>query len=105
MPDSPAWRCVRVPASSANLGPGFDALGLALDLYRECSFRPAPPLAIRVSGRDVSQMPRGEDNLIWRTAMNIAKAEGLVKQHVEMTIANAIPLGKGLGSSAAALVA
>ncbi len=47
-----SWKTLRVPASSANLGPGFDALGLALDIYLETRFRPAEALEIRVSGRD-----------------------------------------------------
>ena len=46
------WMCVRVPASSANLGPGFDALGLALGIYLECRFRSAEQLTIRSCGRD-----------------------------------------------------
>jgi homoserine kinase len=103
MPEN--WKAVRVPASSANLGPGFDALGLALDVHLECSFREASKLTIQVSGRDVSQISSGADNLIWRTAVGTAFAAGLDMPPLEMTIANAIPLGKGLGSSAAALVA
>ena len=54
-----ARRTVRVPASSANLGPGFDALALALDLYLECRFRQADSLAIRASGRDVGSISIG----------------------------------------------
>jgi homoserine kinase len=103
MPEN--WKAVRVPASSANLGPGFDALGLALDLHLECSFRSAPELTIRVSGRDADQISTGADNFIWRTAVGTAFAAGLDMPPLEMTIANAIPLGKGMGSSAAALVA
>jgi homoserine kinase len=103
MPEN--WNAVRVPASSANLGPGFDALGLALDVYLKCRFRPASELSIRVSGRDASQIPVGADNFIWQTAEDVATNAGLVMPPVEMSIENDIPLGKGLGSSAAALVA
>ena len=103
MPEN--WKAVRVPASSANLGPGFDALGLALDVHLECGFRPSRELSIQVSGRDANQISTGADNFIWRTAVGTAFAAGLVMPPMEMTIANAIPLGKGLGSSAAALVA
>jgi homoserine kinase len=103
MPEN--WNAVRVPASSANLGPGFDALGLALDVYLTCRFRQAPNLAIRVSGRDAPQISLGADNFIWQTAVDIAKAAGRVMPPVEMVIENDIPLGKGMGSSAAALVA
>lgn len=103
MPEN--WKAVRVPASSANLGPGFDALGLALDVHLECAFRPASELAIQASGRDVAQISLDADNFIWQTALGIAKAQGRTMPPLEMTIANAIPLGKGMGSSAAALVA
>jgi homoserine kinase len=99
-----SWR-LRVPASSANLGPGFDALGLALGVYLECRFRPAPRLAIRVSGRDAAEISTGEDNLIWQTASTVARDRGLPLPPVELDIHNDIPLGKGLGSSAAALTA
>ena len=59
-----AFRKLRVPASSANLGPAFDALGLALGVYLECRFRAADKLSIRVSGRDEALISSGEDNLI-----------------------------------------
>jgi homoserine kinase len=96
---------LRVPASSANLGPGFDALGLALSIYLECRFRPADALAIRVSGRDAGEIPTTEDNLIWQTALAVARDMGERLPPVELDIVNDIPIGKGLGSSAAALTA
>ena len=67
---------VRVPASSANLGPGFDSLGLALGIYLTCRFERATQLSIRVSGRDAAQISTGEDNLIWRTALAVATDVG-----------------------------
>src|SRR2546429_4670885 len=103
MPDN--WKAVRVPASSANLGPGFDALGLALDVHLECRFRPGLALKIRSSGRDTNQIATDEDNFIWQTALGIAKGAGRPMPPVEIEIDNHIPLGKGMGSSAAALVA
>lgn len=96
---------LRVPASSANLGPGFDALGLALGLYLECRFRPAERLAIRASGRDAGSIPEDESNLIWRTAATVGEDVGETMPPIELEIHNDIPLGKGLGSSAAALTA
>jgi homoserine kinase len=96
---------VRVPASSANLGPGFDSLGLALGIYLTCRFERAGRLSIRVSGRDAAQIPTGEDNLIWRTALAVAADVGDTLPPIALEIDNAIPLGKGLGSSAAALTA
>lgn len=99
------WRTVRVPASSANLGPGFDALALALDLYLVCRFRPAPSLAIRACGRDAHLIPSNGENLIWQTALRVASDTSSEMPPLELEIANDIPIGKGLGSSAAALVA
>jgi homoserine kinase len=96
---------VRVPASSANLGPGFDALGVALGIYLECRFRPANELSIQVTGRDADGIPTGPENLIWQTALAVAEKARLPISPIELQIANEIPLGKGLGSSAAALTA
>lgn len=98
-------RRVRVPASSANLGPGFDALGLALGVYLDCGFEPAAKLEIRVSGRDAESISTGEDNLIWQTALGVARDAVRELPLINLDIVNEIPLGKGLGSSAAALTA
>jgi len=100
-----SWFSVRVPASSANLGPGFDALGLALGVYLECRFRRGDALSISVAGRDVESISTGEDNLIWRTALAVASGRGMALPPIELRIHNDIPLGKGMGSSAAALTA
>lgn len=100
-----SWKTLRVPASSANLGPGFDSLGLALGIYLECRFRAADRLSIRVSGRDAELIPPSEDNLIWQTALAVAQDVGGQLPPVEIEIRNDIPIGKGLGSSAAALTA
>src|SRR5262245_7584417 len=101
---APVWT-LRVPASSANLGPGFDALGMALGIYLECRFSVAPYLSIRASGRDSNRTSRGEDNLIWQTALAVARDTGGTLPPIELEIDNDIPIGKGLGSSAAALTA
>ncbi|MGO9094605.1 MAG: homoserine kinase [Bryobacteraceae bacterium] len=99
------WVTLKVPASSANLGPGFDALGLALGVYLLCRFRPSARLEIRVSGREAEAIPTGEDNLIWQTAQQVAADVGEPLQPIELEIYNDIPIGKGMGSSAAALTA
>src|SRR5690348_11755692 len=99
------WSCVRVPASSANLGPGFDALGVALGIYLECRFRRSDTLAIQVQGRDAGQISTGPDNLIWQTALAVAENARMPISPIELQIFNEIPIGKGLGSSAAALTA
>jgi homoserine kinase len=96
---------VRVPASSANLGPGFDTLGMALGIYLECRFQRSEQLVIRVSGRDADQIPATEENLIWQTALQVASDVQETLPPIELDIRNEIPIGKGLGSSAAALTA
>src|SRR5580704_14928945 len=86
-----SWKTLRVPASSANLGPGFDALGLALDIYLETRFRPAAALEIRASGRDAELISLGEDNLIWQTALRVAADTGKAMRPIELEISNNIP--------------
>ncbi|HVW12045.1 MAG TPA: homoserine kinase [Bryobacteraceae bacterium] len=96
---------LRVPASSANLGPGFDSLGIALQLYLTCRFSADSRLSIRCEGRDVSLISSAEDNLIWQTALSVAQRARRTLPPAELEITNEIPLGKGLGSSAAAITA
>jgi len=103
--ESQPWFTVRVPASSANLGPGFDALGLALGVYLTCRFRQSQALAIQAEGRDAESIPTGADNLIWQTAVTVAGNLHMKMPPIELRIQNDIPLGKGMGSSAAALTA
>jgi homoserine kinase len=99
------WFTVRVPASSANLGPGFDSLGLALGVYLTCRFRRSDTLSIRAEGRDAAQISTGPDNLIWQTAVAVGAGLDSPMPPIELEIRNDIPLGKGMGSSAAALTA
>jgi homoserine kinase len=96
---------LRVPGSSANLGPGFDSLGVALQIYLECRFSPSSRLAIRVKGRDAELISSREDNLIWQTALAVAARAHMTLPPINLDIINDIPIGKGLGSSAAALTA
>src|SRR5947209_15847971 len=102
---STAWFHLRVPASSANLGPGFDALGLALGVYLTCRFRRSEKLRICAAGRDSAGIPANPDNLIWQTALTVARNQRVAMPPIELQIQNDIPLGKGMGSSAAALTA
>jgi homoserine kinase len=94
-----------VPASSANLGPGFDALGLALDLHLVCVVESSERLVISACGIDADDIPHDESNLIWQTALRVARDENRELPPVKLVISNDIPIGKGLGSSAAALTA
>jgi homoserine kinase len=96
---------VRVPATSANLGPGFDAFGVALPLLAEFEVRPARAWSVTVEGNGATpDVPVGEDNLFVVAARATAKSVGhnLSPQHV--TQRSAIPGGRGLGASAAAIV-
>ena len=92
---------IRVPASSANLGPGFDAFAVALPLLAEFELRPARAWSMAAAGDGV---PQDEENLfvVAARAVGVAAGAGLPAQHVEQR--SAIPIGRGLGSSAAAIV-
>jgi homoserine kinase len=80
-------------------------MGLALSIYLECRFRESSELSIRVEGRDAEAISAGEDNLIWQTALAVARDMRMIMPPIELQIRNDIPVGKGLGSSAAALTA
>jgi homoserine kinase len=99
---------VRVPATSANLGPGFDALGLALSLYDDVAARVTPSgLSIEVSGEGAAEVAdAGEKHLVVR-AMRAAFDDlgGGQPPGLAVRCVNRIPHGRGLGSSAAAIVA
>ena len=92
---------IRVPASSANLGPGFDSFAVALPLLAEYDVRGARQWSFETNGDGV---PAGDDNLFLVAARAIAKAVGrdIPPQHVAQR--SAIPVARGLGSSAAAIV-
>lgn len=93
---------VRVPASSANLGPGFDVLGLALGVYLTCTLRSSKSgLKIVASGNAAEGIPTDGSNLIWKLFAEGAQAGA----NFDLLIQNDIPLGRGMGSSAAAVVA
>ena len=96
---------LRVPASSANLGPGFDALGLALNLHLICTFELSDTLSITSGGIDSDVIPADASNLIWQTALQVAHLGRVQLPAIRLEIFNEIPIGKGLGSSAAALTA
>lgn len=97
---------VRVPATSANLGPGFDSFGLALGIYDVVRVRATTGATeVRVTGEGEGEVPDGEDHLVVR-AMRVALDQvGAPQAGLDLRCANAIPHGRGLGSSAAAVVA
>ncbi|GAA3649377.1 homoserine kinase [Microbacterium marinilacus] len=98
---------VRVPATSANLGPGFDTLGLALSVYDELDVTALQPgaLEIEVSGSGAEHIPRDESHLIARTIRYCYEAVGRPAPGLRIVARNGIPHGKGLGSSGAAVAA
>lgn len=96
---------VRVPATSANLGPGFDALGMALDLANVVHVAPAEALAVRIEGEGAGVLAEGPDNLVYQAMTCLAERLGEPLPPVRLHCVNAIPLARGLGSSSAAIVA
>ena len=97
---------VRVPASAANLGPGFDVLALALDLYNELEVEVADAgLALTTEGVGEGELPQDASNLIARAALKLFRILGKQPPGLRLRSVNRIPLGGGLGSSAAAIVA
>lgn len=99
-------RYVKVPATTANLGSGLDTLGMALTLFLEVTFEPGPTWSIEVSGYGHESLSRDPDNLIWQTADVFHRTiTGHSVPSGQLIIASQIPVGKGLGSSAAAVVA
>jgi len=95
----------RVPAGTSNLGAGFDALGLALEIYLRVRIEPASKMEVVALGVDAAEIPTTRDNLILRVADRVAALRKCELQPFRMTIANEIPLARGLGSSAAAIIA
>lgn len=97
---------VRVPASTANLGPGLDVFGLALGLYAEVSFVPRDGgFEFEVEGEGAEAIRKVEDNLVFHAAQRLWKQTDTQPAGALITIRNAIPLCSGLGSSGAAIVA
>jgi homoserine kinase len=98
---------VQVPATSANLGAGFDAFGLALDLHLAVRTVARAETGTRVTSRGVGAegLPTGDDNVIWRSFRDACEAFGQAVPDVALEVTNRIPLERGLGSSSAAIVA
>lgn len=94
---------VSVPATSANIGSGFDALGLAVTLYNTVTFEESEVLDI--SSADGTRIPRGESNLVYRSAKGLFEKVGKQIPPLKITQTNPIPMARGLGSSSACIIA
>lgn len=96
---------VKVPATSANLGPGFDAFGLALQLHDVVHVRAVTSTDVTVEGEGAGEVGTGEDHLVVRAIRAGLDYLGAPQAGLALHCRNAIPHGRGLGSSAAAVVA
>jgi homoserine kinase len=100
-------RSIQVPASTTNLGAGFDVLGLALQLYLRVDLQEtsnSKPV-FELLGEGARDLPASEDNLLWKVTRRVFEGERQRLPRVSLKIENQIPLARGLGSSAAAIVA
>lgn len=96
---------VQVPSSTTNLGPGFDALGVALNLYNRVELDELPwGLSIHVEGEGANEIPRDESNISVEAVKRVYQKVGRTLPGLWMKQRNHIPLARGLGSSSAALV-
>lgn len=100
---------VRVPGTSANCGPGFDAIGVACTIYNdlELTLKGEEGIAVEVEGEGADNIPRDERNIVLRAIRTILKRANLEDEVKGFCVRmkNHIPLSRGLGSSAAAIVA
>lgn len=103
---------VTVPATAANLGPGFDALALAVSLRNEVTLQAAGRMrpsgdtitCVTVDGYGAGKVPVGRTNLVVRAALRVFAAAKRVPERLSVRLRNRIPLGSGLGSSAAGTI-
>ena len=94
---------VRIPATSANMGPGFDCLGIALDIWNSVQVVDGQT-GISISGQGRNELPTDDTNLVNRSFARIFEEIGIPKPLVHIRCENRIHLGRGLGSSSAALI-
>mgnify|MGYP001770654633 CR=1 FL=1 len=94
---------ILVPASTSNLGAGFDTFGLALELYNSFEFEPAEGYSLHVEGEG-QDLPRDENNLFVRSYKRACQFFGLKEEPLRIVQKNRVPTGRGLGSSATAIV-
>ncbi|MFC4078358.1 homoserine kinase [Salinithrix halophila] len=94
-----------VPGSTANLGSGFDSIGMALDRFLRLHIEPSDQLELDPKGEALAQVERGRDNLVFRVMEQLFRKAGQQMPSLRIVAESDIPLARGLGSSAAAIVA
>ena len=95
---------VLVPATTANLGPGFDCLGMALDIWNRIEVSAGGTASVQVEGEGEGILSTGTGNLVYRAARRYFQERGTEMPSLSITCRNQIPLARGLGSSSAAIV-
>ena len=97
---------VKVPATTANLGPGFDALGLALNLWNEADFTLTEDgrISMSIEGEGAANLPTDAGNLVAEAALQLFEQAGKTCPGLQIECLNRIPLGSGMGSSSAAML-
>lgn len=95
---------VKVPASTANLGPGFDTLGMALSLYSWIEMKTSERTIFHLHGDEMGGLPKDKSNLIYKVAQMVFEEAGQAVPELEISMYSEIPLTRGLGSSASAIV-
>jgi homoserine kinase len=95
---------VRVPATTANLGPGYDAFGLALSMHNTFTARLADAWHVEVIGQGEGELSRGADNRVAEAMATVFAEAGHISIAAELRCENAVPPGRGLGSSSSAIV-
>ncbi|MWV46704.1 homoserine kinase [Paenibacillus sp. HJL G12] len=95
---------VRIPASTANLGPGFDTLGMALSIYAWIGMKSSQETMIRLYGSQMEGIPTDKSNLVYKVAQMVFREAGVHIPELEISMYSDIPLTRGLGSSASAIV-
>ncbi len=97
--------CISIPATSANMGPGFDCLGMALNIHNKVTFSVCDsPTCVNITGEGAEKLSRGTNNLIYRTAVRVYQKLGKHIPRLTIDCHNEIPLNRGLGSSSAAIM-
>lgn len=97
--------CIQVPATTANLGPGFDTIGMALQLFNIVEMAETENgLLIEIEGEGADKIPKNENNIVYQAAIALFKEAAYKQRGLKIRLINNIPIASGLGSSAAAIV-